>query len=104
MSNLATYQSRLTGAEEAGLRLFGLKPVSFRDLSGTAEAVPFPKALGKLHVTMLVREVLLGEPELQSPLLTRCQFYEADANVSAFILPRDFGSCFQSGACAGQVE
>ena len=66
--------------------------------------VSLPKALTKLRVNTLVREVLLREPELERSLLTRCQFHEADANVSAFILPRDFGFCFQSGARAGQVK
>lgn len=89
---------------KVGLRFSGLKPASFLNLSGTAEAVPFPKALTKLRVNTLVREVLLREPELERSLLTRCQFHEADANVSAFILPRDFGFCFQSGARARQVE
>ena len=57
----------------------------------------FTKASGlQLRATILVGEVLLGQPQLQGALLLGQKLYEADAQISSLVLPGDFGLSLQS--------
>jgi len=70
-----------------------------RPWKGRSSAVvhAFPQPLKPcLPNCSLVREILLGQPELQGPLLLPCELYEADAHISALVLPRDFRFGFQA--------
>jgi hypothetical protein len=52
----------------------------------------------------LILKILLRQPELQRPLLTRSYLHKPDADVPARILPRNFGVGLQRVFCTGQFE